>query len=358
MIRGHSTDSDSSFTLSPKRVCNERGAIAEEKTMDTLDTAQEMRELKTLMLQVKSSQDSLKASLESRFDSFQKQLSSQIESVKETMYIELGRLENRISQMEGKLNALQSKVEANNVYSTDTTVILINLKEDANEDITKKCNELLSVGLGIRDIYPVRSQRLTGRDGRPGIVKLQLSSKEEKIRVLQQKFELQNTPKFKKVYLRSAQTHEERLIRLNFQTLLEELPGGDNYRFTGSGRLVRKVEHDAGVDGVAGVDGSQRPYQPPRQQQQQRPYQRPQQPYRPPPQPRRQQQPRQPQRQQLPPQQPQQLPPQQPQQPQQLQQPQPPQLYQPQQLQQPPPPQQPPPLQQPQQPQQQQEDRD
>ena len=43
------------------------------------------------------------------------------------------------------------------------------------------------------------------------------------------------------MYVRSSQSHEERLIRLNFETLMKEIPAiGDSYRLTGSGRMVKK----------------------------------------------------------------------------------------------------------------------
>ncbi len=40
------------------------------------------------------------------------------------------------------------------------------------------------------------------------------------------------------LYIRSAKSHEERLIDLNFTTLMDHLQVSDVFRFTGSGRLV------------------------------------------------------------------------------------------------------------------------
>ena len=45
---------------------------------------------------------------------------------------------------------------------------------------------------------------------------------------------------FKNIYLKGAQSHAERLIDLNFKTILKEIPDGNKYRVTGNGRIVRK----------------------------------------------------------------------------------------------------------------------
>ena len=47
---------------------------------------------------------------------------------------------------------------------------------------------------------------------------------------------------FERVYVRSSQSHEERLIRLNTQTLISAMPNGEQYRMTMTGRLVKKDE--------------------------------------------------------------------------------------------------------------------
>ena len=95
--------------------------------------------------------------------------------------------------------------------------------------------------LGLRGIVPVRCIRLDSKSNKPGVVKVQLKTKQDKITILyEQKEQLKQIPRYKRVYIRSAQTHEERIMRLNMQTLLNDLPNGDDYRFTGNGRLVKK----------------------------------------------------------------------------------------------------------------------
>ena len=103
-----------------------------------------------------------------------------------------------------------------------------------------RAKAVLVDGLGITNISPVRAIRLVGRVNKPGVVKVQLGSKMDKVRVLQSKKELTKSPQFKKVYIQSALSHEEQIMRVNFQTLLQELPNGRDFRLLGNGRLAKR----------------------------------------------------------------------------------------------------------------------
>lgn len=73
----------------------------------------------------------------------------------------------------------------------------------------------------------IRIARLKGKDGKPGPVKIQLNDKDEKIAVLHAKKNLKDVHNYQRVYMRSSMTHADRLIYLNFQTILQQLPSGD-----------------------------------------------------------------------------------------------------------------------------------
>ena len=63
------------------------------------------------------------------------------------------------------------------------------------------------------------------------------------------KSQLRNTDKYRHVYIRGALSLAERLIELNFKTILRELPHGDDYRVTGNGLVVRNdVAEEAGAN--------------------------------------------------------------------------------------------------------------
>jgi hypothetical protein len=262
MRRQYSTDSNNSQELTPKRTCrhnsteeaegsNNCESFAEEEDIDTDDISNmtdqaTLKEIQTALKDIKNNQESLKKSLESRLDGVATQINESIKALRDDIYLELGRLESKVKKVEERLETIEER-QPDQQYPVDSSVVVINLREDADELIETRCDELLTNGLGLRDIKPVRCIRLKTRDGKPGVVKIQLKTKEDKISVLRNKGELAKMPSYKRVYIRSAQTHEERMMRLNFKTLLGDMPNGSNYRFTGSGRLVQK-EDDEGTE--------------------------------------------------------------------------------------------------------------
>ena len=84
--------------------------------------------------------------------------------------------------------------------------------------------------LGLEDITVERAARVKSyRDDKPGLVKIRLPSVTDKVNVLRHKRVLQSGA-YRRVFIRSPQSHTDRLIQHNIQTLLKELPNGDQYR--------------------------------------------------------------------------------------------------------------------------------
>ena len=109
--------------------------------------------------------------------------------------------------------------------------------------------------LGVR-VTVTQAERTRRRaDNRPGVIKCQLSSLDEKVTVLRNKRKAAQVDDYKRVFIARMRSHEERLIELNFKAILKDMPNGDQYRMTGSGRLVdtRDAAADAG-DGTSHAD--------------------------------------------------------------------------------------------------------
>ena len=227
----------------------EADCITEENSTSTSTSTSNMegkedhiQEIKSMLLELKNSQDSFRKTMDSKLNSITNTVASKIDSLKEDLYLELGRLDTKVQKIEERLSSLEVQHQTEEKYPVDRSIIVINMREEKDEDTEKKCTELIQNGLGLRDMEPVRCARLTSRDGKPGIIKVQLRSKQDKINVLRHKNELNKCTPYKRVYIRSAQTHEERLMRQNLQTLMRDIPNGNDYRFTGNGRLIRKTE--------------------------------------------------------------------------------------------------------------------
>ena len=133
-------------------------------------------------------------------------------------------------------------------FDPEVSIIVSNLPEENDEDLKMKINTLIKEGLQIQNLETVNAERLAARYGQPGLIKAQLQSENAKIQVLRSKKALLTTKDYKGVFLRGAKSHVERLIELNFKTILGEMPNGSNYRVTNSGRLVSIDTLNTNVD--------------------------------------------------------------------------------------------------------------
>ncbi len=168
-------------------------------------------------------------------------------------------IEPRVSDCEGRIAAVEDDLRDNigeindtlgqmqiDEYPPDTTVVCIGLAPVRNEDITIRAQELVTYGLGLQHVNIERSMRLTPRSNKPGLVKIKLPTKEDKIKVLRCKRNLKDN-NYAGVFLRSSMTHTDRVMQHNLITLLKEIPNGDKFRVAGNGKLVPKDERNMGA---------------------------------------------------------------------------------------------------------------
>ena len=66
--------------------------------------------------------------------------------------------------------------------------------------------------------YPVAVERIRARGELPGLVKVELGSVEEKVKVLRRKSKLRDNQGCEDIHVSSAKTHAKRLVELNFRT--------------------------------------------------------------------------------------------------------------------------------------------
>lgn len=69
-------------------------------------------------------------------------------------------------------------------------------------------------------------ERLSPRGRGPGVIKVEFRTEQEKVAVLSHKRSLRDNENYSRVFIHAAKSHAERLINLNFRTLLTELPCG------------------------------------------------------------------------------------------------------------------------------------
>jgi hypothetical protein len=148
--------------------------------------------------------------------------------------LEIGGATAKMEILEKRMSELEiTSTHHNRVpFDCNYTVIYINWREETGEHLDTKVQNLVQNGLGLRGVRPKRVMRLKSRDGKPGLVKIELATEEEKINVLRAKRNLNDTREYKRVYLCRSMPHAERLIQINFNQILKEMPNGNKFRRT------------------------------------------------------------------------------------------------------------------------------
>ena len=134
-------------------------------------------------------------------------------------------------------------------YDPEVTVIVTSVSYSDTEDVKQKCQEIIDhvrakATPPLGPIPVVNAVRTPMRNGKPGVIKLQLPSRENKIDILKNKKSLSDHTTYSRAFIRGSHSHTERLIHLNTNTLLNELGLADRYRMTGNGRLALKQPTD------------------------------------------------------------------------------------------------------------------
>jgi molecular chaperone GrpE (heat shock protein) len=262
-VRKHASDSDSD--LSPKPPQAKKPNIEDSKLLKAIQSLE--RKVDTSI----ADQQNFRKSFETRLQNLEKNVNIKIEKeskgVKEEFQMEIVKLTDNIDTVNKKrvqfetefyknMTVLQNRVSVLEMdgpdfeakiaeftresFHPDNTVVVTGIRYSQGEDIVQKAKSLIIDGLNL-DVDVVNAARTPFREGKPGIVKIEFNSKAEKITVLRAKKTLANSEHYQRVYIRSSQTHTERLLQLNTKTILKELGAEEKYRLTGSGRLVLKA---------------------------------------------------------------------------------------------------------------------
>lgn len=166
---------------------------------------------------------------------------------------EVATLQTRLQALEEKAYSSPGGAMARPKFDPEVSIMVSGLPFTEGENICALIQQLFSEGLGL-DCSVVDALRLKSRGTHPGSVKVECATLDEKISVLRLKAKLKDHPDFKNIYMRSAKSHTDRLIELNFRTILQEIPGGEDYFITGNGRL-KKRDNDGRDDRRQRNDG-------------------------------------------------------------------------------------------------------
>ena len=105
---------------------------------------------------------------------------------------------SRMETIESRMTKLEEKQEKAEMFDYETTVVVTNLPFERGEDLGKKIDLLVKDDLRVHGLRILRVLRLNSKTDRPGLVKVQLESLDEKIRLLKAKRNLGLTEKYRK----------------------------------------------------------------------------------------------------------------------------------------------------------------
>ena len=209
----------------------------------------EVELLRSYVVQLRQHIESFRTNFQAKLDDISQDCSSKVstETLKSQLDTESGILIARITQVETRVARLEQTQAERLEYDTETTVVAQGLHWGNGDNILAEAKKMVNQVLGL-DVDVVRAKQLPSRNGRPGLVKVQLNSLQEKIQLLRAKHDLKQKEGYRNVFIRSSKTHMERLLELNIKTMLEEIPSCRNkFRLTASGRLVRKDDQADGI---------------------------------------------------------------------------------------------------------------
>jgi hypothetical protein len=137
-------------------------------------------------------------------------------------------------QIENRLDNLEEKFH----FDVETTIVAQGVPVTPGHDPFRQAEDLVYNGIGTQGVSVVRAKRLSTRNNKPGLMKIEVRSLDEKIRILRDKKKLANHNVYGRVFVRSSKSHAERLMEANLWLLLQQLPQGHQLRVAGSGKLV------------------------------------------------------------------------------------------------------------------------
>ena len=180
------------------------------------------------------------------------EVSNATANIQQYIDTEIGRLAQRIDQVEDKIKDID--VGRTVEYDPDVSVIISKVDVRPDEDALQLVNDIIHNGLELPEVPVVRAMRLRQRqdppDGRqmplrpqaPPLIKVQFRNVDDKVKVLRRKRRLADKETYRGIMMKSSKPHAERVMEMNFRTLLDILPQGGGYMLTGSGKIVKKTD--------------------------------------------------------------------------------------------------------------------
>ncbi|CAJ1050810.1 coiled-coil-helix-coiled-coil-helix domain-containing protein 7 isoform X6 [Xyrichtys novacula] len=230
-----------------------------EKDDEKKGTENTNNDFNTIMAELKAQREEFKTLLKSQSATLKAHINEVHTSLEKLLDSKVKRLEQLIAEnhdemkaeMDTKISLLQQNLDLDighvtakleeakchvNKFQSDVSIIILGLAFTEGEIPWERANALLFEGLKCDPVPEiVIAERTTPRGQGPGVIKVEFRTVQDKVAVLHCKKNLRDNELFSRVFIHATKSHTERLINLNFRTLLSELPCGKDYFLTGNG---------------------------------------------------------------------------------------------------------------------------
>ncbi|MEW8548224.1 MAG: hypothetical protein AB2693_32370 [Candidatus Thiodiazotropha sp.] len=189
---------------------------------------------------VNSELSKIRKDVDTRMDDFK-------ESIKADLAADLDDIRDELKSHQPTMDHVSAQAK-----DLSLNIVIRNLPESQNENIMNKVNALFKDGLRLSDISVSDAERKQSRnDSNPGVIIAKLKSRNDKQRVMKEKFRLKDNRRFSKVFIHHDQIPSERSVSSNLRAILRAM-NTNNLSMKGS-RIVHtdnqsRIEQDASKD--------------------------------------------------------------------------------------------------------------
>ena len=149
-------------------------------------------------------------------------------------------IDNRLSNLEQEVASIKGSLPVKEAFDPKISVIIFGMVEEEDEylpAVVDLFKEALQANVNVIDLA-----RTSPRDGRPGAIKVELSSTYKKLHILRLKRKCADIKKYEKVRIRGCEDHSDWVNRLNSTYLLKLLGKDKDHVVVGNGVIRSKAE--------------------------------------------------------------------------------------------------------------------
>lgn len=262
-------------TSNPPKRSKEQDLEMEEimKKLDTMATKEDLKsmatkdDVKTLSTDIGKIQNDYQ-SLNSSILNTKRDLTKEIKKVDDSLTSGLAGVRDELatemlgvnSQLEGfaeRLLVIEKRQEEREPFDYRYTVVIRGVPYDPEEDPLKTAEDVIHRGIGFSEMSVIRAKRKGARplQSQNGIIKAELSSEADVKRVIDNAKSLKQTSDFKKIYVSQARNEYQLTIHGSIRTLLNIIPGGNEYTVLPNARIVKKRDPAQSGGGASGRGG-------------------------------------------------------------------------------------------------------